>query len=422
MDHVQMNVSSAARAIDILRCPSCWSDFMPEPLTGSLFDIDGFGTLTCECGIFPVIDGIPVLDRRHNEQRLVALLKQGAFSTATSECLMVDVQRAPRLLWLLWRLLRKFGVPNGLYERMKVCRTFREALRIGVPTASAYHEYLRCRFSDPTFVAGEWLLANTQPTSGWLLDVPAGAGHFSWVLRQRHPRARIVTADASFFFMMMVKRFIVPSATAICLDGNAPLPFKTDQFELAVSADGWHYLDAQALFLHELMRVKRPEANLVMLHAHNRAVPNYEPGRPFALDEIMRLLRQTHAGPAVALNERAVAARAWSREPGDWPFDHVADPHSPEFDLWIGELPSEIHRADDGDSSALGKWIVNPLYVRGSGGKYIRQFANHQYQQEFSDLTLLLPEEVYVDAAGVEAPFDLELARRRIILFVPEGY
>jgi ubiquinone/menaquinone biosynthesis C-methylase UbiE len=110
---------------------------------------------------------------------------------------------------------------------------------------------------DPTFVAGEWLLANTQPTSGWVLDVPAGAGHFSWVLRQRHSRARIVTADASFFFMMMVKRFVVPSATAICLDANAPLPFKADQFALAVSADGWHYLEAQALFLHELMRVKR---------------------------------------------------------------------------------------------------------------------------------------------------------------------
>ena len=181
-------------AIEILRCPSCWSDFTPEPLTGSLFEVDGFGTLTCECGIFPVIDGIPVLDRRHNEQRLVALIKQGAFSTATSECLMVDVQRgrAPRLFW---RLLRKFDVSNGLYERIRVCRTFREALRIGVPTASAYHEYLRCRFSDPTFVAGEWLLANTQPTSGWLLDVPAGAGHFSWTLRQRHPHARIVTAD-----------------------------------------------------------------------------------------------------------------------------------------------------------------------------------------------------------------------------------
>jgi hypothetical protein len=90
--------------------------------------------------------------------------------------------------------------------------------------------------------------------------------------------------------------------------------------------------------------------------------------------------------------------------------------------LWIGELPTKIHRANAGDSSASGKWTVNPLYVCGSGGKYIRQFANHQYQQEFSDLTLLLPEEVYVDAAGLEAPLDFELARRRIILFVPEGY
>ena len=42
-----------------------------------------------------------------------------------------------------------------------------------------------------------------------------------------------------------------------------------------------------------------------------------------------------------------------------------------------------------GDSSALGKWIVNPLYVRGSEGNYIRQFPNNGYQQEFSDLTLL---------------------------------
>ena len=57
----------------------------------------------------------------------------------------------------------------------------------------------------------------------------------------------------------------------------------------------------------------------------------------------------------------------------------------------------EVHRANAGDSSALGKWIVNPLYVRAAGGKYIRQFASHQYQQEFSDLTLLLPEEAYVD-------------------------
>ena len=67
-------------AIEILRCPFCWSEFQPEPLNGSLFQVDGYGTLTCECGIFPVVNGIPVLDRRHNEQRLVALIKKGAFS------------------------------------------------------------------------------------------------------------------------------------------------------------------------------------------------------------------------------------------------------------------------------------------------------------------------------------------------------
>ena len=254
---------------------------------------------------------------------------------------MVDVQRRRPRFRLFWRVLRKFGFSNGLYERLRARRTFREALRIGFPTASVYQQYLLCRFSDPTFVAGEWLLAIHQPTSGWLLDVPAGAGHFSWVLRQRHPRARIVTADISFFNLMMVKKFIVPSATAVCLDGNAPLPFKTDKFDLAVTADGWHYLDAQALFLNELMRVKRSQAKLVMLHAHNRAALNYTLVGLFLLDEIMRLLRETHAEPALVLNERAVAARAWSPEPNDSPFEHIADPNSPVFDLWIGELPSK---------------------------------------------------------------------------------
>src|SRR6516165_12463408 len=105
--------------------------------------------------------------------------------------------------------------------------------------------------------------------------MPKQCTAFSRIKPKNHPLDSTKT-----LFMMMVKRFVVPTATAICLDANAPLPFKTDQFELAVSADGWHYLDAQALFLHELMRVKCPEANLIMLHVHNRMVPNYTPGRP----------------------------------------------------------------------------------------------------------------------------------------------
>ena len=410
-------------AIEILRCPSCWSEFQPAPLNGSLFQVDGYGTLTCECGIFPVVNGIPVLDRRHNEQRLVALIKKGAFSIATSECLMVDVQRR-REIRFFWRVLRKLGFSNGLYERLGARHTFRDALRVGFPTASVYQQYLLCRFSDPTFVAGEWLLAHIPPTSGWVLDVPAGAGHFSWALCQRHPQARIVTGDISFFNLMMLKRFIVPSAIAVCLDGNAPLPFKTDKFDLVITADGWHYLDAQALFLNELMRVKRSQAKLVMLHTHNRAALNYTAGRPFSLDEITRLLREAQAEPALVLNERAVAARAWSPETNDSPFEHIADAKSPVFDLWIGELPSKKVRPNGGEhSNAPGKWIVNPLYVRrDSGRQYIRKFPSPQYQEEFKELTSLLPEEACVGTGGDEVPFDLELARQRIILFVPEGY
>ena len=139
----------------------------------------------------------------------------------------------------------------------------------------------------------------------------------------------------------------------------------------------------------------------------------------------MRLLREAHAEPALVLNERAVAARAWSPDPSDSPFEHIADPKFSgiRYVDWRVAV-KDCHPANGGErASAPGKWIVNPLYVpRGSGGQYIRQFPSPQYQDEFKELTSLLPEEVSVGTGGDEMPFDLELARRRIILFVPEGY
>jgi hypothetical protein len=66
----------------------------------------------------------------------------------------------------------------------------------------------------------------------------------------------------------------------------------------------------------------------------------------------MRLLKQTGAGPAVILNERAMAERAWSPEPDDWSFDYIADGHSAAFDLWIGELPPRDRCANAGEHSS----------------------------------------------------------------------
>lgn len=411
---------SLATMQSLLRCPGCWGSFSTEVLRGSLFDANSYGILTCDCGAFPIVNGIPILTRQHNEQRLVALLRQEAFSMASSECLAVDTHSS-LVQRLLWKSLRKLGQSNGLFERIDAELAFCNALQIGIPRTGAYHEYLRCRFSDPTFVAGEFLLQHLQSVTGWILDVPAGAGHFSWILRGRHPNARIVTGDRSFFNLLLLKKFIVPTAIAVCLDANASLPFTTAQFDLVLTADAWHYLDAQALFLHELVRIRKPQANIVVLHAHNKAAQHFTAGRPFSLSALTMLLRKVQVEDALILDEDAVGKRAWEPDADDWPFDHIADDRSPVFDIWIGEIPQRAAYPSKSCRNE-GKWIVNPLYVRRDQTRYVRTFTNRQYQEEFGRLTSLLPPEVHIDDESLQKMPDPDLVRRRIVLFVPKRY
>jgi SAM-dependent methyltransferase/uncharacterized protein YbaR (Trm112 family) len=412
----------AERLIDILRCPYCWGDFSFESFRGTPFDSDSYGTLTCDCATAPVINGIPILDRkRHNERRLVNLVRQGAFEMASSECLMVDIE-AGRMNRFKWRLLRKLNKSNRLLQRIDSSQTFREALRVGIPVTNAWHQYLLCRFSDPTFVAGEWILRHAPAVSGWILDVPAGAGHYSLALRRRHPDAAIVAADISFFNLLMLKKYVVPSAASVCLDANVPLPFKDSRFDLVVSSDGWHYLNSQALFLNELVRTRTVGARVAILHTHNREAPNYTPGHPISLHGFRRILESIFPDPVVILDENAAVEQGWAGERGRSPFTLTAKSDSPVFDVWIGEIPTAAADVSDREAtSGLGKWIVNPLYVMRGDGTYVRCFADRLYQDEFSRLEELLPERFYSVALDQHAP-DPELVRGRALLFVPNRY
>lgn len=410
-----------------LRCPFCWGPFEARTLTGTLLNADSYGTLACGCGEFPILNGIPILDRRHNEQRLLALVRRQRWSQATSECLMADVE-ANGVTRICWRLLRKLDISNRLWARVAARSTCRDALQVGYRKSGAYHEYLRCRFGDPTFVAGEWTLAHAPPVDGWILDVPSGVGHFEWVLHRHHPNARekLVAADASFFNLLLLKLHLLPRAAAICLDANMRLPFEAGHFTMSVSTDGWHYLDAQAQFLHELVRVTQKTGTVVLLHVHNQGAKNRSPGKPVGYRALERWLDEVAPGRQSdidILDERAFADRAWDPSPADSPFDYPAAPHAPVFDVWMGDRGRA--RLANAPTEA-GHWIVNPLYRRAGGTRYVRTFGNPDYAEEFAELTTLLPAEVDLDGSiddlAADPALTLTLIQKRVLLFVPKGY
>jgi hypothetical protein len=209
------------------------------------------------------------------------------------------------------------------------------------------------------------------------------------------------------------------------------LPFNAGQFDLAVSADGWQYFDAQAQFLHELARVTDPRGHVVVLHVHNQGAANPTPGRPISYAQLERWLREIDGGRrSDILDERAFVDRAWDPRATDSPFDYPAAPHAPVFDIWLGARPHggpAPAGAASGEGRPLdalqGRWIVNPLYARAGGTKFVRRFLNANYAQEFSELGRLLPAEIDLGGATAEQlAADPALVQKRVVLFVPRGY
>src|SRR5262249_40631579 len=95
------------------------------------------------------------------------------------------------------------------------------------PYASA--DWQIFRFSMPTFLPVFALLHIVQ-ADGSILDFGCGMGQASFLISRMWPNSNIVCADYSFCTLYVAKKYFVPSASYVCLDGNYLLPFESGEF------------------------------------------------------------------------------------------------------------------------------------------------------------------------------------------------
>ena len=283
-----------------LRCPCCGSRVDVSLEVKACKQGLEAGILRCDCYEYPVVRGIAVLRQlspvsttlneaverlrdRDPEGATRWLVAHGAAAGVpgtTETRKLKDVEGRHR--WRMGKLFHR-GAPSRSANVLLAGQEFPEALRAARP--AGYASYLFHRFANPSLlgvIPALVVLADTiwAGSTGLVLDLLCGVGHASAILHGLQPAANIVLADVDFVNLLLARHFMVPSACAVCLDAELPLPFTDSIFAGVCCLDGLHYIHSKVALLTEVNRVAGAGSAWLFGHLHNATGHNENPGAP----------------------------------------------------------------------------------------------------------------------------------------------
>lgn len=294
-----MRLSELPRTLlPALRCPCCGSGFAVSlDLSGTAEGL-GDGLLACDCYEYPVVQGIAVLRQISPvaSMRNIAVEHLRAGDVEGALHWLLDMGSAQGVLDpvlvarrfdsfpFVRRLRRLVGgdAPAGM-ARITRLESFAQVLYASRP--AGYADYLYHRFANPSLlgaiapllVLGE---ACRRSPRARLLDILCGTGHSSSTVAALCPGVDVIMADFDFVNLYIARRFLVPSATALCVDAELPLPFTDGSVDAVFCMDGLHYVRSKMALLGEVDRVVSADGAWLFAHMHNAACENVNPGTP----------------------------------------------------------------------------------------------------------------------------------------------
>jgi uncharacterized protein YbaR (Trm112 family) len=411
-----------AELLEILRCPYCGGRL---ELVTSLFNrSDGDtihdGILGCECCVFPIVDGIPVLHLHSAAVSAREHVEAGRPELALRS--MVGVDDEPQA--------EQFEAAAASSDS-----TYRDIVAsLGPNFEGGYFLY---RFSDPTFVVADAVVRAVAGTvlrsGGRALDVCGGSGHLTRALVPLSSPAPVL-ADLFFPKIWLARRFTAPGALPVCCDGNAPLPFARGSFDYAMCSDAFMFIWMKRLFVGEMFRAVAgsPRATVLINHTHNQLV--WSPSHGQALTPRgYRNLFET-AAPRVFGESRLFADVV-----GGQTLDLAREDDLPalEKEVALTLISSSVdgvfeRHTIETPSASGGEWRINPLYEVADEGTRLHavlRFPSGDYEYEYGACREYLPDDVFIDSAALQAlqaggaPESLtSLIRRRVIVELPKHY
>jgi uncharacterized protein YbaR (Trm112 family) len=415
---------------DVLRCPYCGSRL--DLVTSSFHETDGdeirHGILGCQCCVFPVVDGIPVMHLQPQATTARELVEQGNGLAARRVMFGLEDQAGAAVGERVDALIAS---SDATYQT--IVEAFGEYIEGG---------YFLYRFGDPTFIVGHAVaraVAGTVLKSGGrAIDICGGSGHLTRSLMDLSSPAPVL-ADLYFAKIWLARRFTAPGCEPVCCDGNAPMPFARGAFRYAMCSDAFMYIWTKRQFVQDMLRLvdhgdNGRESAAVISHTHNQCTWTPSHGQPLTPDGYRNLFETID--PRV-VGESALFADVVAGGPLDLsrqPATSVLEAE-PALTIIATRHPGVFvpHRLEAPPDRPQGEFRVNPLYAatgRSAASVVFRlRFPSEDYEQEYGACRQYLPEELAIPEAALSAlaagrvPGELvDLVRRRVIVDLPRRY
>jgi uncharacterized protein YbaR (Trm112 family) len=425
-----MNVGT----FDILRCPYC--GWRLDLVTSSYHRISGDeihdGILGCQCCVFPVVDGIPIMHLQPSAAAAREFIEKGDPLRARRAMFGLDDEREAE------QFDEHIGSDTATY------RSIVEAL--GEHLEGGYFLY---RFADPTFIVGNAVVRAVAGTvlhdGGRAIDICGGSGHLTRSLMDLSSPAPVL-ADLYFAKIWLARRFTAPGCEPVCCDGNSPMPFARGVFRYAMCSDAFMYIWTKRQFVLDMLRLiddghgEHAGAALIS-HTHNQCTWTPSHGQPLTPDGYRQLFETLE--PRL-FGEAGLFADVVRGGPLDLTRRDSAQTleADPALTIIASRHPGVFapHPLDPPPGGARGEFRVNPLYVpleapaiASSGAdtnvRFRLHFPSDDYEQEYGACRQYLPDEVTIARDALQAletgrvPDELsDLVRRRVIVDLPKLY
>jgi uncharacterized protein YbaR (Trm112 family) len=407
--------------LDLLRCPYCGGrlELVVTLPHRSIEDHIQDGILGCQCCIFPVVDGIPVLHL------------QPAAVTAREH---IEAGRPQLALRSMVGLEDDSQAARFEAAAASEASTYRDIVEsLGPGFEGGYFLY---RFSDPTFIVADAVVravAGTMLDDGRrAVDICGGSGHLTRTLLELSVPAPIL-ADLYFAKVWLARRFTAPGCEPVCCDGNSPMPFARGVFGFAMCSDAFQYIWTKRQFVGEMCRlVDGPQAGAVVInHTHNQLTWSPSHGQPLSPQgyrELFETIEPRIYGEA-GLFADVVKGGPLDLARQDAPAALDGDPAL----TIVASRDQRVYRAHPLTAPPLrGELRINPLYQVEAAGDRLRlslKFPNDDYADEYGACRQYLPDETVIERALLDAlatgrvgAAAAELIRRRVVVDLPRRY
>lgn len=439
-----------------LCCPFCGGTLRAS-LIESVEGTPVYGVLTCYCGQYPIVGGIPILKKGaigttgQTADQVIALIQAGQHREALLTMLLPP---APAPAWIrlppvmgMWRLQRLAqqrtsrvwreqvaALLRDQWDQMTACDLFDLYFYKARKWMDGY-AYFAFRFGQPRHLVALSLATLIRHPPRLVLDLACGFGHLTRSLVSQAQGQQVIGVDRNFYMLHVARNWIAPQAEYVCCEAEAALPFLDGAFSTAFCSDAFHYFVNKAISIRELKRLTQDDGFIVLVTIRNSNVQHQHACLPLPPEGCQALF----AGMSHCLiSDSDILARylqkqgpPLARSPDLGRLTHepllsVVASHRPEILQDYGPFEDWPH--------AEGRLTLNPLFVeepRNSLGnvQLRRTFPTDFYEEENAECKQYLPEvvsvnaQVLVDLACAKRTPELErLIEQCVVLGLPERY